>query len=517
MVDITLSPQDLLTLYTEYDEKTGKISNTRSVILHMNNDRDIILIDNLTFQLFISIPNEVDPLLLKKEMIRTYSYLYYRKEVMNDDLSNSCLSDNTKEMIKHTYQRNQSLFIFNKIDLDRYQYQPLFEGLCEEDIILNVEYTETSSSSSYDTGDDEGSVDKDDNKHYNKKYKKKMINIEDDFMPLEVLDKPYNQKQQQRQNKSNPYKLDLKPIYELCKVFPNPLPPDTDPLNKPKPIPQSQYVIKFTNHCMLNYFVQRFMTREMKIGKHGKPFIVRVIQYEYDKNNIKPIKPLIKSFSLKQNTMLDYLLNQLYQFNNDQETVTFHFNTFHNIRVGLLHPSGLDKSISQQINNKPEHIILHRVILAKNVFSFQPFFININDFDNVIVCNYKERKHVISSYKKLVIPKKQCEDHEEPTSKIQSNNTKSIMKEEKNIHICDGFIRREKRTRSMDDFISRSEDDIKKMKIEIEKEKTSTNSIKNINTDLNKQKSVPPSNDQYIKKNMDKKSQQILNYFVKKI
>ena len=74
-VTLTLNSSNMLSLYTSFDNTRDKerVEHTRSVIInHTTNSKILYIIDNIHFDLFISIPDHIKPYDLRKFMINYY-------------------------------------------------------------------------------------------------------------------------------------------------------------------------------------------------------------------------------------------------------------------------------------------------------------------------------------------------------------------------------------------------------------------------------------------------------------
>lgn len=368
-MEIRLSASDTLSLYTEFSEEDGlPVSFPRSVIIHRPKEltKKLILIDNLSFDLFIAIPNDTNLKSLKRFMINSFCASHFNDVFVIDDApkgyaieeeANPMLSLELKSLLYQLDDYNDGLFG---------QYATSKKQRPKKQIYFN-EYGE-------DNQEEYKYVDHEDEE------------AEDDNMCLNslftVFEKPLlmahlsEQKQKNRPNEN---------IYRLA----------------------------FRNHYVLTFFLKLF---EKKIKFHETDGSLRAIYADvltYTIESSGP-RPTCERFIGRP---IQYLSSQLHNFKDKNDSVLIRFPTNRIITRGLLLPSvcyGERNTTRQSLPNTLENMFNAAVSQYKSkTVSFQTLYIDLSDASLSCVCHlvdYKNRqlveKSTLSGAKKRSVTEK---------------------------------------------------------------------------------------------------------------
>ena len=395
----------LLTLYTDVDHY-GLLHSTRSVILTRPGPNRLVLLDNLHWTLYISVPQCIPPRMLKKFMINSYCAMHYIHPYENKEQdgggdyqnrvrglyastqNNHMISDDIKQQLlaldtRHTechrdYMTRMSqetrLFAMQQEeeeeeeddddDDDRNSLWPREQKRRKDwyylsELVKNREYEKTTDNSRlacrFDADVDlmRGLYDA----------KETVVERGDD----DDDDTGQQQHQWQIDVQATPplhINREMQSLYgetAVAKRFPA----------------QDQYRLTFNNHTVLHYFVNRFQRRSVTIrilgggggGGSGtdatanpaqmeeKTFSVNVLDFEADPLNVRSLRPMNKLYSGQAR---DYVERQMYRFKGTDpgESVAFTFPLrrrsgsgeeealgecmIPTVPRGLLHPSALE-------------------------------------------------------------------------------------------------------------------------------------------------------------------------------
>ncbi len=305
-MDVSLSMFDVLSLYTEIED--GLVKSTRSVIVHQpqvkeNNTggetsivKPLILVDRISFVLFISIPSFVKPHVLKKFMINSYCFRHFNspytkqsdaykpKGYSIEEESNININVETKVLLEFVDQRNDDLF---------------------SSFIKSRKKCDSESDSESDEEEEENELN-----HM--------------FTGLEKGSTP----------------LIMSHIQKSV-VFPN----------------QHQYRLVFHNHHILSHFINRFK-REITLQGDSCAFNVDVLSYATPGGNNTPLRPTEKLFKGKASEYIDGQL-YIFKDKHDKLSLLFPLSS-PVIQYGLLLPSSCDgekSSACQQMPNNFENMV----------------------------------------------------------------------------------------------------------------------------------------------------------------
>lgn len=343
-MDVSLSMFDVLSLYTEIDD--GLVKSTRSVIVHQPTVKDtdngetivkpLVIVDNLSFMLFISIPTRIDIVALKQFMINSYCFRHYNspftrrsdaykpKGFTVEEASNIHVDDNIKEILALIDERNDDLFnafIVSKKKKKKKHSDDDTEEETEEE--------------------EEEEVDKE------------IDEIKDMFTGLERDSVP----------------LIMSHIKEKHVIFPY----------------QQQYRLVFRNHQVLCHFINRF---KKEITLHGDecPFNVDVIAYNTPNGSNTSLRPTDKVFKGKAS---EYIDGQLYQFKDKHDKQSLRFPTTYTrtLQYGLLLPSACDgdkTSTCQQMPNTFENMTnAKKAQYRSKTVAYQTLYVDLYERRNI--------------------------------------------------------------------------------------------------------------------------------------
>src|ERR1700761_7538679 len=305
MLGVTLSNKDLLSLYTEIDEEKDCVKSTRSVIINKTDKNELVVLDNLTFIMFISIPNNVNPASLKKFMVNSYCFSHYENPYGND---NNNSNNNT---IVSTTPREKSLYISEK---NNNNISDHIKGTLQHiDARNNQLFTSyvNKNKRKYNKYNDHDDEEEDEEHEENNNEDNIYSNIQCEFdEDMNIVQGLYNKKDNGDDDDNNEYyneEIDHNINTELHKLY------RSKDVEKRFP-DQKQYKLIFNNHYIMYYFLNRFMRTPITLKNEQQVFNVNVIAYEADPNNIRSIIPLNKLF---HGRATEYIESQLYRFKND--------------------------------------------------------------------------------------------------------------------------------------------------------------------------------------------------------
>lgn len=405
---IILSSNDLLSLYTEIDEVQKQVKSTRSVIINKSNTNtdELVVIDNVTFTLYISIPIHVRSLLLKKWMVNSYCYRHYQNPYSDNndtatlnnlfviEKNNKMISNDTKSILQHIDNRNYYRFK-SHIDNGRKKYKHYGNNKEDEE-------------------DDE---DKD--------------NItECDFdKDMDIVKGLYTKKSNEQDEENNEDEEE-----ENDDIYIN---TDLTRMHNTKDIEkifrgQKQFKLTFNNHCILNFFINRFKVPVTLRSSDGdNTFTVNVVDYENDPKNVRYIRPVVRIF---KGLPSQYIESQLLQFKNNDDKITVYFPHSRVIKFGLLHPSymeaysGIGSSYnSRNFNNTLDNMFkMKKEAEKKNTFAYQTFYINLYEIPSsytIYTVDYTQKKSTFSLTRVVV-------SSNEKNNKINDMRNKPIEKKQ---------------------------------------------------------------------------------------
>lgn len=369
-MEVSLSLFDLLSLYTEIDEHEGTVKTTRSVLVHQPSHTETVIIDGLTFDLFISIPRDLKPETLRHFMINSYCFRHYNspytktsynakpKGIAPEEEANPMISDEIKEILSLVDDRNDSLFA---------EFLAKNKKKRKKDDHKEEEEEELSISDNED-----GSL----------------VEINDLFSGLEKdfctpLMMMHVVKSQPRE----------------CKALPG----------------QDQYRLIFRNHHTLTHFINRFK-REITIqGENAATFNVNVLAYTLPNGNNGRARPTDTLFKGRAH---EYIDGQLHLFKDKRDRLALRFPSHRHISYGLLHPSccdGDNNTARQQTPNLLENMVNSKKVQYKSTTTgYQTLYIDLymcraNEI-SIRIVDHKSRqlyeKNTLSTSKKRTLSEK---------------------------------------------------------------------------------------------------------------
>lgn len=376
-MEVSLSLFDLLSLYTEIDEQEGTVKTTRSVIIHQPTHTQAILIDGLSFDLFISIPRDVKPETLRHFMINSYCFRHYNspytktsynaklKGIAPEEEANPMISDEIKEILSLVDERNDSLFaeFIAKTKKKKKTKKGSFGEAHEEE------------------GGDESSVSDDKEEEADLEINDLFSGLEKDgCTPLLMT----------HVAKSQPHE---------CKALPG----------------QDQYRLVFRNHHTLTHFINRFKREITLQGENAATFNVNVLAYTLPNGNNGPPRPTDTLFKGRAH---EYIDGQLHLFKDKRDRLSLRFPSSRRISYGLLHPSccdGDNNTTRQQTPNLYENMINSKKVQYKSMTTgYQTLYIDLymchaNEI-SIHLVDYKSRqlyeKNTLLSSKKRTLSEK---------------------------------------------------------------------------------------------------------------
>lgn len=378
-MDLSLSLFDLLSLYTEIDEKEGTLLTTRSVIVHQpENPGSAYLIDNLSFYLFISVPRHVKLDVLRQFMINSYcfrhynspqsktSYNYVSKGVGPEEEENPMIDIEIKNMLYLVDERNDTLFdeFLTKTRKNRRTKKEDGEG---------EEKEEEEEEEESDHGEP--------------------LEIECMFSGLEnETATPLTMTHVEKLPKIDGHPSE-------CKAFPG----------------HDQYRLTFHNHCIMSYFINRFKREIAFQGNNDMEaitFNVEVLSYTLHNGVPRPTDKVFKGRAS------EYIDGQLHHFKDKRDRLQIKFPSSRIISYGLLHPSCCDgdtNTTRQQMPNIFANMVNAKKAQYKSLTTaYQTLYVDLYETSKsgrvVHLVDYKMRqlfeKNTLPSSKKRTLTEK---------------------------------------------------------------------------------------------------------------
>lgn len=382
-MEVDMSTANLLSLYTSIDETTGHIENTRTVIVthQVNEPGHMVLMDNVLFTLYISIPKSIEPGRLRRFMLNSYAFVHFTNPFeSNDDVKKgSAVTASTNKMVSPDV-----ITLLTSVDArNDAHFSKFMNARKKKEHRDNDEYNE------YE--EDEEEEEEVSPCHFDNDMDI-MIGLETDCTPLKSV---FNAKDRK-------------------KKFPK----------------QKQYKVVFNNHMMIHYFVNRFLNKPVQLKGEPSPFNVHVMEYEKDAHNVKSVKPIAKIF---KGLSTHYVEGQLYQFSAARSSVRLRYDAPITINHGLLLPSSLDSTYytSQQYANTIENMLkTTKPMSSKFTMSYQCFYIDLytlHDTCLISIVDYTDRQLQIQ--KQPCVPKSSLKRKEPPViskknMSLHANNTR---------------------------------------------------------------------------------------------
>ena len=289
---LALSLNDVLSLYTETDGSPQ--SFPRSVIIHRPKEtpKKLFLVDNLTFDVFLSVPRAIDPKELKRHMLNSYCFSHFNRDMGIQEIratKGSSIDELSNNMISHSL-----LSLFQ--DCDEYndaQFELFAEAMAKKKRPTNYNNIHRNDEGEELSAEEEEEDDE----------------IEDETLALNKLftglETPLHMPNASKDNR-----------------------PDED-----------QYRLIFRNHYIASFFVKKF-ENPIKIrtadGVYdpNTPFYIDVLCYE--KYNNAGFRAVDKRFTGQP---VEYIAGQLHLFKDKNETLSMRLPVIRQINSGLLHPS----------------------------------------------------------------------------------------------------------------------------------------------------------------------------------
>lgn len=427
----------LLSLFTSLDPVTRAPLSTRTVIVTRQSEDQLVLLDNIHWYLYISVPQRVPPRLLKRFMINSYcsvNYVHpyasrYQQQQQQSTApqaphgyyppvcNNRMISDEIKDVVYAIDTRNDARFAdyCERIRPPRKKWRNYWEDDGQEDAhddgndaypqIVEEEVDEAYQQMIYCAFDRDVDLVRG---LYNGDYNRPRL---DDPDADEEAAPVYDEEE------------DLVQINEeLYHTY------GREYVQKRLP-GENQYRLVFNNHTVLHYFVSRFMRKEIVIEKEGLRFSVRVLEYVADRNNVRSLTPLCKQYA---GSTKAYTEGQFYQFKNERDVVAIRLDDgvpenqnqeeeadeeeesvetepTDVIRDGLLHPSDLESYGGQgcsynctQYGNRLDQMYPARHATSKQTMGIQTLYIDLSTHTGRIrLMDYRTRRNVVPPVKQL--------------------------------------------------------------------------------------------------------------------
>ena len=428
MVDVDLSPRDILSLYTDMDNVHDYIGSTRSVIIHqpLNDDNNVVIIDGLQFVMFISIPDFVNPIRLRKFMTNAYLYSHYIEPIQEEKEKDETEGDKKWSYYKKTNTGGGAVINhLNPMMIPGY-IKPQEEESTKKRTYQKGMFSMEEHNDKVDnhTKNLLSRIDLKNTRNF-KDYKSRMptIFIDDIFVGLPKEGDDANDEIMQKYMYSMPFSE-----REVQKKFPD----------------QTQYKLVFNNHLILLYFLNRFLNKDITFEYDPTPkFRVNIIAYISDVNNCTDIKPANMPFKDKP---VKYLEGQLYKFKNNNDLHPLHFNDAEEMaHYGLLHPSCTEnfacKQYANTFPNMRDSIKGITTEVSFFTFSYQTLYINLSSLamSNLTIkkVHFGDRKRVLLTHKKPILP---LNNNTTKKKKPSTKPVKKQPKERKNFVKLDKFF-----------------------------------------------------------------------------
>lgn len=378
MIEVALTCNDFLSLYTCDDNY-----HTRSVYCCKREDKilledeteliqnKLIILDNLNFDLIISIHTDIKLNDLINSMISSYSYNCFNEDDSTEkglyfnEINNTFISNELKEKFKDIDKMNREDYKLYKEDcmkLRRYikQEEKEYEMVNE----LGDEYEKSH--------------------HYYKKIE--YIPLNNQILNIKIIRNA----------------LKLPSSIKSKRRFPN----------------DNQFKLSFDNHIILSYFFNRFK----------KPLKINNQNY-----NIKILNPLQLDQLCEESNSEDFIANRLISFKRNNDFIYYKFNESQKIKEGLLHPSCINNLDNNhfRIDNNINHLINHLFFRSKNCISLNQIMYNTLYIDlstinyDIFIVNFNDRIHWLS-IDNTIKKKKKKDDMNNIINDVTTNSIRTM-------------------------------------------------------------------------------------------
>lgn len=395
----------LLSLFTSLDPVTRAPLTTRTVIATRQSENELILLDNIHWYLYISVPAHVPPRLLKRFMIYSYCLVNYT----NPKTTTATSSESTTPALAHGF--------YPPVCANRMISDEIKDVVYAIDTRNEARYTDwcerirPSKRQWHNWNDDEEEVEEDDEivEEIDETYEQMVYCAFDRDVDLVrgLYNGDYNTRRSgDEAEEEEEEEEDLLNINEeLYHTY------GREYVQKRLPR-ENQYRLVFNNHTVMHYFVSRFMRKEVEMKRENLKFSVRVLEYVADHANVRALVPVCKQYI--GNTKA-YIEGQMYRFKHEREVIAIRLNDDDNdeavglVCEGLLHPSSLESYGGQgcsynctHYQNVYDHMYPARHTISKQAMAFQTLYIDLSvHAGHVRLLDYRTRRDVVTPLKQL--------------------------------------------------------------------------------------------------------------------
>ena len=331
---LALSIADTLSLYTEIDTQTGSpTALARSVLIHRPKEtpKTLYLIDNLTFELFLSVTRDVSTRELKRHMINSYCFTHFNSSTAQDNrpVKGAVADEATNIMIESS----------------------LVALLQQNDEYNDSQFEQFSTALT------------------NERQRQRATYYDEDGEEENVVDQGGEEEEEAEE--------DSLPVSKLFTGFDTPLHmPNASKANRPN---ENQYRLVFRNHYMVSYFVKKFENPVKLRCLDGsyQSFYIDVLGYEKYNTALRAID---KRFTGQPR---EYIDGQLRVFKDKNDTVLMRLPLIQRITDGLLHPSccrGERNTTRQSTPNRLENVFnAVSTPYRSRTASYQTLYVHLGD------------------------------------------------------------------------------------------------------------------------------------------